>query len=54
MDETFTLPGDNRPIQLDHSGITLIAPGLSGRGEWNSARPAGVTRAFTGETGALD
>jgi hypothetical protein len=50
MDELFTLSGDDRPIELDRSGITLIAPGLSGSGTWNDARPAPPVPSPAGRT----
>lgn len=54
MQEDFTLIGDFTPIQLDQSGISIVAPGLHGSGTWHSTRPAGETRAFTGEQTELD
>ncbi|MEW6428946.1 MAG: hypothetical protein AB1568_13030 [Thermodesulfobacteriota bacterium] len=54
MQEDFTLVGDFTPTQLDRSGITLVAPGLSGRGTWLAKRFAGESRDFTGEKNELD
>ena len=54
MQEDFRLIGDFTPTELNDSGITLVAPGLHGRGTWHSRRETGETRAFTGEQGALD
>jgi len=54
MEEDFRLIGDFTPTELNDSGITLVAPGLYGRGTWHSRRETGETRAFTGEQGALD
>jgi hypothetical protein len=52
--EDFPLVGDFTPTQLDQSGITLVAPGLQGRGRWHSRRYAGETRAGTAERSELD
>lgn len=54
MQEDFSLVGDFTPTQLDQSGITLVAPGLSGSGTWLARRVAGETREFTGEKSELD
>lgn len=54
MDERFVLIGDFTPVQLDVSGITLVAPGLHGSGTWIGRREAGETRAYTGEKSELD
>ena len=54
MQEDFRLIGDFTPTELNDSGITLVAPGLQGRGTWHSRRETGETRAFTGEQGLLD
>ncbi len=54
MQEDFKLRADFSPIELDSSGITLVAPGLQGTGTWHSRRETGETRAFTGERDALD
>jgi len=54
MQEDFRLIGDFTPTELNDSGITLVAPGLQGRGTWLSRRETGETRAFTGEQGTLD
>ncbi|MBI5015873.1 MAG: alpha/beta hydrolase [Deltaproteobacteria bacterium] len=54
MEQNFRLGGDERPIELDRSGITLIAPGLRGNGVWRDVRRAGETRAATGEKTLLD
>lgn len=54
MQEDFRLIGDFTPTELNDSGITLLAPGLFGRGTWHSRREAGETRAFTGEQSLLD
>ncbi len=54
MQEDFRLIGDFTPTELNDSGITLVAPGLHGRGTWHSRRETGETRAFTGEQGLLD
>lgn len=54
MEETFQLQANDLPIQLDQSGITLIAPGLSGSGACVGARLQGATRDFTSEKSMLD
>ena len=54
MQEEFSLVRDFMPTQLDQSGITLVAPGLLGRGMWHPRRMAGETREFTGEKSELD
>lgn len=46
MQEDFSLKADIAPIELDQSGITLVAPGLLGTGTWHSKRSAGETRDF--------
>jgi pimeloyl-ACP methyl ester carboxylesterase len=54
MQEDFNLRADIAPVELDQSGLTLIAPGLLGTGAWHSRREPGEMRAFTGEKNALD
>ena len=54
MEERFGLKADSAPVELDLSGITLVAPGLEGDGTWYSRRMAGESRAFTGESPELD
>jgi pimeloyl-ACP methyl ester carboxylesterase len=54
MQEDFSLKADISPIELDQSGITLVAPGLIGNGTWFSRRVIGETRDATGEKSALD
>lgn len=54
MDEQFELRGDFTPTELDASGITLVAPGLSGSGTCLAKRQFGETRDFTGEKSELD
>lgn len=54
MQESFTLSADFNPVELDQSGLTIVAPGLSGQGTLVSTRRQGEVREFTGETTALD
>lgn len=54
MQEDFSLKADISPIELDQSGITLVAPGLIGNGTWYSRRVSGETRDATGEQDELD
>lgn len=54
MQEDFKLRADIAPVELDQSGVTLIAPGLLGTGTWHSRRVSGEMRAYTGEQNALD
>lgn len=53
IEEKFTLTGDSTPVQLDESGITLVAPGLLGRGNAIPGKPPAGGRASTGEQDAL-
>jgi pimeloyl-ACP methyl ester carboxylesterase len=46
MEEDFTLRADMAPIELDQSGLTLVAPGLLGTGTWHSRRAPGDSRDF--------
>jgi pimeloyl-ACP methyl ester carboxylesterase len=47
--EDFTLVGDSSPLQLEESGITLVAPGLFGKGSAHPRRPSAGGRTFLGE-----
>lgn len=53
IEETFTLLGDATPVQLEESGITLIAPGLMGSGTAHPRPVAGGGRASIGERDTL-
>lgn len=49
MEETFRLRGSETPIELIDSGITVVAPGLSGQGTYLGRRLAGEVRLVTDE-----
>lgn len=51
--EDFELKANEDPIELD-SGITLVAPGLSGFCRYVGVRSQGETRAFSAEQTGLD
>jgi hypothetical protein len=52
--ETFRLQGDAQPIELENSGITLVAPGLVGAGTGASADAQTELRAFTRDAREVD
>jgi pimeloyl-ACP methyl ester carboxylesterase len=52
--ETFSLPGDARPIELEKSGITLVAPGLIGAGTGATADPQTNLRSLTRDATEAD
>jgi len=54
MQEDFKLIGDFTPTELEQSGLTIVAPGLYGSGQWYGKRVIGETRDFTGERTELD
>lgn len=54
MQEDFKLRGDSYPVELEQSGLTLVAPGLAGSAVCYLQRAVGETRAFSGEQRALD
>src|SRR4051794_33107273 len=54
MAETFRLRAEDLPVQLEWSGITLVAPGLYGEGTWTGPRERGQARELTGESARLE
>jgi pimeloyl-ACP methyl ester carboxylesterase len=54
MAEIFDLEGRRVPIELPEAGITLLAPGLLGRGSYEGKRELGRVRALTREKTLLD
>lgn len=53
MEGSFSLRADPQAIELD-SGLSLVAPGLAGKGTWLSTRAPGQVREFSGELTMLD
>ena len=54
MAEEFSLRGDAAPIELDESGITLVAPGLLGEGVCLDRHLPGEVRALSAEKKPLE
>jgi len=52
--ETFVLSRSSIPFSPRGSGLTIWAPGLTGRAEWESRRSLGEARAAAGESPELD
>ena len=46
MEEDFALKADPAPIELDASGLTILAPGLIGTGRYHPRQVIGETRDF--------